>query len=130
MSVKFLTDEWFAEVQSVLQQMGGIEPNEKLRNVVINVNAKEPDGSVVECRYAGCVFYKGHDPAATATLTTTRDLLHRVMIMKNMAEGMKAIVTKKAVLLGDSKQLMPLSAAKPSPSQAAFESRMKEMTAL
>lgn len=130
MSLKFLTDEWFAEVQNVLQQMGGMEPNEKLRNVVINVNSKEPDGSTIECCYKGCVFHKGHDPAAMATLTTTRDLLHRVMIMKNMAEGMKAIVTKKAVLTGDSKQLMPLSAARPSPSQAAFEAQMKAMTVL
>lgn len=130
MGVKLLTDEWFLEIERIVERIGGVEPNEKLRNIVININSKEPDGSIIECCYRGCIFKKGHAPDAQATLSTSRELLYKVMVLKNMAEGMKAILTKKATLQGDQKQLMPLSAAKPSPSQAAYEAELKAMTEL
>ena len=52
------------------------------------------------------------------------------MVLKNMAEGVRAIMTGKAKLGGESKQLMSLSSVKPSPQQADFERQLKEMTEL
>jgi hypothetical protein len=52
------------------------------------------------------------------------------MVKKNMALGMRALATRKAKLKGDQKKLMPIRSARPTPSQAAFEAKVLEMTVL
>jgi Ni,Fe-hydrogenase III component G len=130
MAIKFLSDDWFVGVQDIITRMGGMEPADKLKPVLINVFIKTEDGSVSHAHFKAGVIYAGHDETAKATLTTTRELFYKVMVLKNMAEGVRAIMTGKAKLGGESKQLMSLSSVKPSAQQADFERQLKEMTEL
>jgi hypothetical protein len=127
-SHSFLSDDWFDAVESLLAE-GRPELPGRLKPIYLNIDVVDGD-QLVQTTYRGCWFERGHDATAQALLTTNRELCFQVMVKKNMALGMRALATRKAKLKGDQKKLMPIRSARPTPSQAAFEAKVLEMTVL
>jgi len=132
-SHQFLSDEWFSEVSNLVES-SELELPEKLRDLVLNVvisdTAEDGSTSQITAIYRGCWFAPGIADDAAATLLTTRDLAYEVMIKKNIPLGVRALSTGKAKVKGDRRKLLALRAVRPSPSQAALEAKVAEMTAL
>ncbi len=129
MPYTFLSNEWFGAVKEELEQRP-IDLPEKLQDLLVNCVIDTGSGEPTVAVYRGCWFEPGQDEAASATLLTTSDLAYEVMIRKNIPLGVRAISTGKAKIKGDRRKLLALRAVRPSPSQAAFEARIKEMTSL
>lgn len=127
MTHAFLSDDWFAALAALLDADGQPELPPKLQNIVLNVNATDGD-VVTRATYRGCYFQPGHSKDASAELTTPRDLCYQVFIEKTMAHGVRALATGQAKLKGDRNQMMPIRAVRPTPSQAEFERKVREMT--
>jgi hypothetical protein len=129
-SYRFLTGEWFDAMQRLLDEGGEPELPDKLRDLRLNVRIRDEDtGDVAEVSYCGCYFRPATVDGAP-TLTTTRDLAYRVMIEKNIVLGVRALATGQAKIKGDRRRLLALRSVQPSPEQAAFEQRVREMTVL
>jgi hypothetical protein len=124
-SYTFLTEQWFGAVKDLLAD-GAPELPEPLRGLVVNVDITDVD---VKATYRGCWFEPGYSDDAEATLTTTIQLAHDVLIEKNLALGVRAIATGKAKLKGNRTKLMKLRAVRPTASQEAFEQKVREVTA-
>ena len=122
----FLSDEWFGAVKDLLAK-GEPELPEPLRGLVVNVDVTD---SGVQTTYRGCWFEPGYSDDAEATLTTTSQLAHDVLIEKNLALGVRAIATGKAKLKGNKTKLMKLRAVRPAAAQQAFEQQVREVTQL
>lgn len=122
----FLSEEWFGAVKGLLGN-GAPDLPEPLRGLVVNVDVADIG---VHATYRGCWFEPGYSDDAEATLTTTSQLAHDVLIEKNLALGVRAIATGKAKLKGNRTKLMKLRAVRPTASQEAFEQSVREVTAL
>jgi len=120
----FLSEEWFGAVKDLLAT-GPPELPEALRGLVVNVDVADAS---VKATYRGCWFEPGYSDDAEAVLTTTSQLARDVLIEKNLALGVRAIATGKAKLKGNKTKLMKLRAIRPSPSQEAFEQKVREVT--
>ncbi len=121
---EFLSDDWFAALAEVLAE-GQPDLPEALAALVINVVIQDAG---IDCTYRGCWWEPGHSADAEATLLTTKELAHEVMVKKNIPLGVRAISTGKAKIKGNRTKLMKLRVIKPSPSQAAFEQRVASFT--
>lgn len=99
---------------------------EPLRGLVVNVDVTDT-GARATCR--GCWFEPGNCYDAEATLTTTSQLAHGVLIEKNLALGARAIARGTAKLKGNKTKLMKLRVVRPTASKEAFEQQMQEVTA-
>jgi hypothetical protein len=121
---EFLSDEWFAAVQAVLDEARPVLPD-ALAGLVINVVVQDVN---IDVTYRGCWWEPGHSDDAEATLLTTRELAYEVMVKKNIPLGVRAISTGKAKIKGNRTKLMKLRVVKPSESQAAFEQRVAAFT--
>jgi hypothetical protein len=131
MTHAFLSDDWFAAQDVLFAEDGVPELPAKLAGIVLNINATDDDGGDVRAvTYRGCYFERGHADDAGALLTTPRGLCFQVFLEKKMALGVRALATGAAKLKGDKNQMMPIRAAKPTPSQAAYEAKVREMTAV
>jgi|KBSSwiStaDraftv2_1062776.scaffolds.fasta_scaffold10855_3 hypothetical protein len=120
----FLSDEWFGAVKGLLAE-GEPELPAALQGIVVNIDVTDVG---VQATYRGCWWEPGFSDDAEATLTTTKQLAHEVMVMKNLAVGVRAIATGKARLKGNKTKLMKLRAVRPSPDQEAFEQKVREVT--
>jgi hypothetical protein len=129
MTAEFLSDDWFKAVDEFFTEDGKPEIPEKLKDVVLNINAMDGD-RVTEVTYRGCYFEPGHSDDAGAILTTPRELCYQVFIEKKMVLGVRALATGAAKLKGDRTKMMAIRAAKPTPSQATFEARIKKLTVI
>jgi hypothetical protein len=121
---EFLSDEWFAAVQAVLNEGKPVLP-EALAGLVINIVIQDAN---IDTTYRGCWWEPGHSDDAEATLLTTKELAFEVMVKKNIPLGVRAISTGKAKIKGNRTKLMKLRVVKPSESQAAFEQRVAGFT--
>jgi hypothetical protein len=121
---QFLSDEWFGAVKALLAE-GQPQLPEALQGVVVNVDVTDIG---VLATYRGCWFEPGFSDDAEATLTTTKQLAYEVMILKNLALGVRAIATGKAKMKGNKTKMMKLRAVRPTESQATFEQKVKEVT--
>jgi|GEM_PF-2079478 len=120
----FLSQEWFGAVKDLLAE-GAPELPDALSGLVVNVDVKDIG---LQATYRGCWFEPGYSDDAEATLTTTKELAHDVLIEKNLALGVRAIATGKAKLKGNKTKLMKLRAVRPTASQEAFEQKVREVT--
>ena len=120
----FLSEQWFGAVKDLLAE-GEPELPEPLRGLVVNVDVADAG---VQATYRGCWFAPGYSDDAEATLTTTTQLAHDVLIEKNLVLGVRAIATGEAKLKGNKTKLMKLRAVRPTASQEAFEQKVREVT--
>ena len=126
----FLSPDWFRAVQELLDRDGMPDIAAELRDLELNVTVRdEKTGQVAEVSYRGCFFHPEPIEGA-ALLSTTRDLAYHVMIERNLVLGVRALATGQAKIRGDRRRLMALRKVRSTPSQAAFEQRVREITTL
>ena len=115
----FLTDDWFATVESLTAQAGELNLPPALNALAINLIVNEASGST-ELALAGGKLQKGLTEQAKTTLTMDGETLRKVFLEFDMTAAMQAFMTGKIKVQGDMSQLMALQTAKPSAEQKAL----------
>lgn len=124
----FLTDDWFATVETLTAQAGELNLPPALNNLAINLIVTEAASST-ELALAGGKLQKGLAEQARTTLTMDGETLRKVFLEFDMTAAMQAFMTGKIKVQGDMTQLMALQTAKPSPEQKALFKNILAATA-
>ncbi len=110
----FLSDEWFAIVDQLVEVHGAEAPND----VAITMNVTVTDTPFGEERHlhigtdAGRVHWGiGHADAADLTLTTDYETAREVLVTGDPQAGMQAFMAGKVRMQGDLAKLMAVQAA-------------------
>ena len=101
-----------------------------MKDLLINLTVTEgPDGDVSAHLNAG-QFERGHADGATTTITVPHDVAKSLFVDANAQAAMQAFMAGKIKVEGDMTKLMTMqSSATPTPEMAAFQQRIKELTA-
>lgn len=124
----FLTDDWFATVETLTAQAGDLNLAPALANLAINLVVTEAAGNT-ELSLDGGAIKKGLSPNAKTTLNMDAETLRKVFLEFDMAAAMQAFMTGKIKVQGDMSQLMALQTAKPSAEQKDLFKKVLEQTA-
>jgi putative sterol carrier protein len=123
----FLTDDWFATVETLTAQAGDLNLPPALANLAINVVIADTQGST-ELALDGGKIVKGLSSNAKTTLNMDAETLRKVFLEFDMAAAMQAFMTGKIKVQGDMSQLMALQTAKPSAEQKDLFKKVLEQT--
>ena len=115
----FLTDDWFATVESLTAQAGDLNLPPALNALAINLIVTNTAGNT-ELALASGKLQKGLAEQAKTTLTMDGETLRKVFLEFDMTAAMQAFMTGKIKVQGDMSQLMALQTARPSAEQKAL----------
>jgi putative sterol carrier protein len=124
----FLTDDWFATVETLTAQAGDLNLPPALANLAINLVVADAQGNT-DLSLDGGKIQKGLSTNAKTTLNMDAETLRKVFLEFDMAAAMQAFMTGKIKVQGDMSQLMALQTAKPSQEQKALFKKVLEHTA-
>lgn len=126
--MKFLSDEWFDQVEKMRAEAGDLEVPEQLASIVINVNVERDGGDPVKVHLAGGDFERSHSDKAEVTLGLTEELARKLFVDLDYAAGMQAFMAGEIKIEGDMTKLMAMQTAQPSDKQKALLKQIKEIT--
>ena len=128
MAETFLSDAWFAEVEKLRAEAP--EPPAALKDLLLNIVVQGgPDGDR-EVHIAAGNFEQGLADGAATKLSVTYDIAKSMFIDGNQQAAMQAFMSGQIKVEGDMSKLMAMqSAGAPSPEQAAFQEKIKALTA-
>ncbi len=127
MGYKFLSDEWFAEVEKLRDAAGDLEVPEDLKAMMINLNVNDGDKTHELSLQAGMVV-RGHADGADTTVTVPADVAQKVFIQGDAAAGMQAFMAGQIQVEGDMTKLMQMQTMIPSDKQKALGKQIMEIT--
>lgn len=123
----FLTDDWFANVETLTSQAGDLNLPPALANLALNLVVTGAEGTTELALDSGKIV-KGSSANAKTTLNLDADTLRKVFLEFDMAAAMQAFMTGKIKVQGDMSQLMALQTAKPSQEQKDLFKKVLEQT--
>lgn len=123
----FLTDDWFANVETLTTQAGDLNLPPALANLALNLVVTGAEGTTELALDSGKIV-KGSSANAKTTLNLDADTLRKVFLEFDMAAAMQAFMTGKIKVQGDMSQLMALQTAKPSQEQKDLFKKVLEQT--
>ncbi len=128
MAETFLSDAWFAEVEKLRAEAP--EPPAALKDLLLNIVVQGgPDGDR-EVHIAAGNFEQGLADGAATKLSVPYDIAKSMFIEGNQQAAMQAFMSGQIKVEGDMSKLMAMqSAGAPSPEQAAFQEKIKALTA-
>jgi len=129
MSLKFLSDEWFAKVEGLIAAAGDLEVPTALHDLVLNVTVTDTEwGDREMCLDAGSLK-NGHQENAPTTMIMPVDLAHRLFIDNDQSAGMQGFMSGQIKVEGDMSKLMAMQTAQPSGPQVELQKAILEITA-
>lgn len=123
----FLTDDWFATVESLTAAAGDLNLPPALANLAINLVVADSTGDT-ELALDGGKIVKGLSSSAKTTLNMDAETLRKVFLEFDMGAAMQAFMTGKIKVQGDMSQLMALQTARPSQEQKDLFKKVLEQT--
>jgi putative sterol carrier protein len=111
---KFLSDEWFAKVQQITEEMGEIEIPGPLKELTLNLTVTLPDGSEKKVNMSGGQFGQGHKSNAPVTVLLPADIAKKIFVDADQQAGMQAFMSGQMRVEGDVTKLMVLQTVQPS----------------
>jgi putative sterol carrier protein len=111
---KFLSDEWFAKVQQITEEMGEIDIPGPLKDLTLNLTVSLPDGSEKKVNMSGGQFGQGHKDAAPVTVILPADIAKKIFVDADQQAGMQAFMSGQMRVEGDVTKLMVLQTVQPS----------------
>ncbi|MBA3539064.1 MAG: SCP-2 sterol transfer family protein [Deltaproteobacteria bacterium] len=127
MPYTFLSDEWFAEVDQLVAAAGDLQIPAAMKAVEVNVTVKSATGETPLFMKDG-LFTRGHQPAATTTLTLSADLARKIFVDGDAAAGVQAFLTGEIQVDGDLAKLVAMQTVEPSEPQKRLTQRIAAIT--
>lgn len=125
---KFLTDEWFSEVDRLTNDAGDLNLPPALADMILNINVANTSGDDTQVSLVGGRITKGANDDAQTTLNLDADVLKKVFLEYDMSAAMEAFMTGKIRVDGDMSKLMALQTAQPSAEQKSLFKNILAMT--
>lgn len=124
----FLSDDWFTEVEKL--RADAPEPPAAMKDLTLNICVTgAPDGDK-ELHMTGGQFEQGLVDGAPTKVTIPYDTAKAMFIDGNQQAAMQAFMAGQIKVEGDMTKLMSMqSAGGPSPEQAEFTQKLRDITA-
>jgi hypothetical protein len=123
----FLSAEWFAEVDRLVDAAGDLQIPEAMRTAEINVTVKSAQGEIQAYVKDGRLF-QGHRTSAPTAITLDEPLARKVFVDADTAAGIQAFLAGELVATGDLKQLVAMQMEEPSAAQKALAKKIAAIT--
>ena len=128
MSFKYLSDEWFAEIENIRNSLGTIEVPAALQGLAINIVITDgANGEINMCLNEG-MLERGHQADAPTTMTLPQDLAFRIFVENDTSAGMQGFMSGQIAMTGDMSRVMALQMVEPSEGQKQLQTRIIDMT--
>jgi len=128
MAHEFLSEDWFAAVEALRAEMGGIEVSGAAKDIVININIHEAPSGTVQMHMAGGAMERGHAEAAPTTINLPYDLAFAMFIAGDQSAGMNGFMAGKIKIDGDMSKIMAMQGAQ-ADGAAELQKKIAEITA-
>jgi len=128
MAHAFLSDDWFSAVEALRSEAP--EPPAAVKDLVINVVVQGGPGGETEVHLAGGQFERGLQDGAPTKLSVPYDVAKSVFVDGNPQAAMQAFMSGQIKIEGDMTKIMAMQSAgaAPTPEQAAFQQKLKDIT--
>ncbi len=124
---KFLSDEWFAEVDELTAAAAGLDIPKAMKDVVVNLNV-ESGGSEISMCMDGGIIKKGHAPKADVDMSMPAEYALSIIVRGDWSAGMKGWVARKIKVAGNMRKLIPLQVYRATASQEELRKKIEGMT--
>lgn len=128
MSIRFLSDEWFNEVEKLTAAAGDIKAPEQLADLKLNLAVNDDNGPV-EMSMNGGRLEKGFQDGAPVTMGLPSELARKIFIEFDQGAAMQGFMAGEITVEGDMGQLMALQTVQPSTEQKALLDQILAITA-
>ena len=126
MGVKYLSDEWFARIEELSEELN-VEIPAQMADMKINMTATSDEGDCDFCMNGGKI-QKGHLDDAPTKVTVPIEYAKKIFVEQDQAAGMQAFTSGKLKVEGDMMKMMALQSIQPTESQKQLQEKMKEIT--
>ena len=128
MAHTFLSDPWIDAIEALRDEAP--EPPAVMKDLVLNLTVVGgPDGDR-DMHLSSGQFERGHADGAPTKLTVPYNVAKDLFIEGNPQAAMQAFMSGQIKVEGDMSKVMAMQAAgTPSPEQAAFQEKIKALTA-
>lgn len=114
---KFLTQDWFDQVNELTDKAGDLNLPPAVKNLSINLNVSGLQDQPVSASFHGGTIHQGSNADALTTLSLDAETLKAVFLERDMNRAMQAFMDGKIRVEGDMGQLMAIQTASPSSEQ-------------
>lgn len=128
MAHEFLSPEWFAAVDQLIETAGDLQIPPAMRAAEINVTVTTPGGDKHAYVKDGRL-YEGHRTGAPTAITLPVALARKVFVEADTAAGIQAFLAGELVATGELKPLVDMQMEEPSAPQKALAQRIAAITA-
>lgn len=129
MALEFLSDEWFAEVRKIRDEVDPPAPTGPAADLKLNIVVTGGPGGDKEIHMAGGDFGEGLVDDAPTKLTVPYEVAKKTFIEGDQQAGMQAFMQGQIKVEGDMSKLMAMQSQQPSAEQAALQKKIAEITA-
>jgi putative sterol carrier protein len=126
MSVKYLSDEWFAKIDELAKEVN-LEVPAAMAGMKVNMTITSDQGDVKFSMNGGKI-QKGHLDDASTKITVPRDLAFKMFVKEDKQAGMQAFMSGKMKIEGDMSKMMAMQSIQPTASQKLLQEKIKEVT--
>lgn len=128
MSVCFLSDEWFQQIETLTVAAGDIHMSKQLSSLILNLAVHNENG-LVEMSMNGGKLEKGFQDNASVTMKLPADLARKIFIDLDQNAAMQGFIAGQITVDGDMGQLVALQTVQPSAEQKALLAQIASITA-
>jgi hypothetical protein len=123
----FLSDEWFTEVEQLIEAAGDLQIPDAMK-IEVNVTITSSNGAVPLSMKDG-KFARGHNPAYATSLTLADDIARKIFVDGDAAAGVQAFLEGKIQVEGDLAKVVAMQTVEPSAQQLQLTRKIAAMTA-
>ena len=125
---KFLSEEWFREVEKLAEIAGDLEVPAGLQSLALNMTVTGlADGDAMMCMNCGRLE-KGHTTNASTKIILPADLARRLFIEGDQSAGMQGFMSGQIKIEGDMSKLMAMQTVQPSQKQRDLQKQILAIT--
>lgn len=125
---KFLSEEWFREVEKLAEIAGDLEIPPTLQSLSLNITVTGAGDSDALISLNGGRLEKGHTTNASTKIILPADLARRLFIEGDQSAGMQGFMSGQIKIEGDMSKLMAMQTAQPSQKQRDLQKQILAIT--
>lgn len=129
MALDFLSDEWFAEVRKIRDEVNPPAPTGAAADLKLNIVVTGGPSGDKEIHMNAGDFGEGLLDDAPTKLTVPFEVAKKTFIENDQQAGMQAFMQGQIKVEGDMSKLMAMQTVQPSPEQAALQKKIADITA-
>jgi hypothetical protein len=124
---KFLSTEWFENVEQLTRDAGELNIPKSMKDVVVNLFIDTDEGEKTMCMKGGLIT-REHINNPDVNMWMPADYAKGLLVKGDWSVGMKGYVARKIKLDGNMRKLIPLQLYKPSKELEELRKKIESIT--